>query len=114
MDIEPPERSAGPLGGPETPPTRVDVHGRRKPHAGRAHPMRFRRAAPKAFRGALSVLTIAVAGVFVVTRRRSLAISMQRLSHSSWSWIVLGIALETLSLTSFAQVQRRLLRVGGM
>jgi putative heme transporter len=64
-------------------------------------------------RSGLSVLTLAAFVVLVVGRRAALTRSLGRIGHPQWSWIVLGIALEVSSMTAFAMMQRRLLRVGG-
>lgn len=64
-------------------------------------------------RGGVSVATVAAFAVLVVGRRAALASSLGRIGHPEWSWIALGIALETLSMATFAMMQRRLLQVGG-
>src|SRR5580704_3695694 len=64
-------------------------------------------------RGGLSVLTVAAFVVLVVGKRTALTRSLGRIGHPQWSWIALGIALEASSMTTFAMMQRRLLRVGG-
>jgi uncharacterized protein (TIRG00374 family) len=64
-------------------------------------------------RGGLSVLTVAAFVVLVVGKRTALTRSLGRIGHPQWSWIALGIALEASSMTTFAMMQRRLLRIGG-
>jgi uncharacterized protein (TIRG00374 family) len=64
-------------------------------------------------RGGASVLTVAAFVVLVLGRRTELTRSLGRIGHPLWSWIALGIALEVSSMTTFAMMQRRLLRIGG-
>ena len=64
-------------------------------------------------RGGVSVLTVAAFVVLVLGRRTALSRSLGRIGHPQWSWIALGVALEASSMTTFAMMQRRLLRVGG-
>jgi len=64
-------------------------------------------------RSGVSVATVAAFVVLVLGRREALARSLGRIGHTQWSWIALGIALEVASMTTFALMQRRLLRVGG-
>src|SRR5580700_5049030 len=64
-------------------------------------------------RGGVSVLTVAAFVVLVLGRRSALTRSLGRIGHPQWSWIALGVALEASSMTTFAMMQRRLLRVGG-
>jgi hypothetical protein len=52
-------------------------------------------------------------GVVILTKKHSLARSFSRIGHPRWSWVFLGIVLEALSMTTFAMMQSRLLRVGG-
>jgi uncharacterized protein (TIRG00374 family) len=55
----------------------------------------------------------ALAVLVLLTSERSLiASSLRIVGHLKWSWFVLAVALESMSMASFAQMQRRLLRVG--
>jgi hypothetical protein len=71
-----------------------------------------RRRSAHLFRGGVSLATVGVFVVLVLGRRTALTRSLRRIGHPPWSWIVLGIALEVSSMTTFA-LMRRLLRVGG-
>jgi uncharacterized protein (TIRG00374 family) len=51
--------------------------------------------------------------VVVFGRRQSLASSLGDLRHPHWSWIAVAVVLEAGSMTTFAMMQGRLLRVGG-
>jgi uncharacterized protein (TIRG00374 family) len=72
-----------------------------------------RRRSAHLLRGGVSVLTVAAFVVLVLGRRTALTRSLGRIDHPQWSWIALGVALEALSMVTFAMMQRRLLRVGG-
>ena len=72
-----------------------------------------RRRSAHLLRGGVSVLTVAAFVVLVLGRRTALTRSLGRIDHPQWSWIALGVALETSSMVTFAMMQRRLLRVGG-
>jgi hypothetical protein len=52
-------------------------------------------------------------GVLILSKKHSLARSFTRIGHPRWSWVVVGVLLEGLSMTTFAMMQGRLLRVGG-
>jgi hypothetical protein len=55
----------------------------------------------------------AVAVLVVLASERSLiASSLRIVGHLKWTWFMLAVALESVSMASFAQMQRRLLRVG--
>jgi putative heme transporter len=55
-----------------------------------------------------------LAFVLIILRNSSaLARSLGRIGHSRVSWVVAGVVLEALSMTTFAVMQSRLLRVGG-
>jgi uncharacterized protein (TIRG00374 family) len=60
-----------------------------------------------------SSLALLTVGVVILSKRHSLARSFTRIGHPRWSWVALGIVLEALSMTTFALMQSRLLRVGG-
>ena len=72
-----------------------------------------RRRSARLLRGGVSVITVAAFVVLVLGRRTALTRSLGRIGHPQWSWIALGIALEVSSMTTFAMMQRRLLRFGG-
>jgi uncharacterized protein (TIRG00374 family) len=55
---------------------------------------------------------LAIAGV-VLSKKGALTRSFVRIGHPRWAWVVVGIVLEALSMTTFALMQSRLLRVGG-
>jgi hypothetical protein len=61
----------------------------------------------------ISIIALLAFGVVIFSKRSSLARSFTRIGHPRWSWVVLGILLEALSMTTFAVLQSRLLRVGG-
>jgi hypothetical protein len=61
----------------------------------------------------VSSLALLAFGAVLLTKKHSLARSFARIGHPHWSWVVLGILLEALSMTTFAMMQSRLLRVGG-
>jgi putative heme transporter len=73
-----------------------------------AAPQRRRR-----IRVALSVTGL-IAFAILVTKRAEAASSIGRLGHPHWSWIPIALVLESASMATFAWMQRRLLRVGGM
>ena len=60
-----------------------------------------------------SSLALLAFGVVILSKRHSLARSFTRIGHPRWSWVVVGVLLEALSMTTFAMMQSRLLRVGG-
>ena len=72
-----------------------------------------RRSSARLLRAGVSVLTVAAFVLLVLGRRTELTRSLGRIGHPQWSWIALGIALEVSSMTTFAMMQRRLLRIGG-
>jgi hypothetical protein len=49
----------------------------------------------------------------VLHNRRAITRSFVRIGHTHWSWILVGVALEAMSMSTFAMMQGRLLRVGG-
>lgn len=64
-------------------------------------------------RNGLSILALLAFGFVVLNKRSALARSFTRIGHPRWSWVALGVVLEALSMTTFAVMQSRLLRVGG-
>jgi hypothetical protein len=64
--------------------------------------------------GVVFVLLGAVALVtFTVTRRAALVESISVLGHLRWIWVPVALGLEWLSLSTFARMQRQLLKAGG-
>ena len=57
------------------------------------------------------VVAVAVLGV-LASERSLIASSLRIVDHLKWTWFVLAAVLEAVSMASFAQMQRRLLRVG--
>ena len=49
----------------------------------------------------------------VLHSRRAITRSFGRIGHTHWSWLLVGVALEAMSMSTFALMQGRLLRVGG-
>jgi hypothetical protein len=62
---------------------------------------------------ALVLLGVVAVGVIAVTRRHALAASATRLTHLRWAWVPIALALEWVSISVFARMQRRLLAAGG-
>jgi hypothetical protein len=58
-------------------------------------------------------LALLAFGLVILSKKDSLAASFARIGHPRWSWVVVGVLLEALSMTTFAMMQSRLLRVGG-
>jgi uncharacterized membrane protein YbhN (UPF0104 family) len=55
-----------------------------------------------------------LAFIFVLLHnRRAITKSFVRIGHTHWSWILVAVALEAISMSTFAMMQGRLLRVGG-
>jgi uncharacterized protein (TIRG00374 family) len=71
------------------------------------------RRSPRFLRGCVTVVTVGAFAVLVLGKRSALTRSLGRIGHPQWLWIVLGIALEVLSMAAFAMMQRCLLRMGG-
>jgi uncharacterized protein (TIRG00374 family) len=64
-------------------------------------------------RGGVFVVTASAFVVLVLGKRAALTKSIGRIGHPYWFWIAFGIALEVSSMTAFAMMPRRLLRIGG-
>jgi putative heme transporter len=64
--------------------------------------------------GRLGLTAVAAAAVVVLLGRERdlIASSLRVAAHLEWAWFVLAVALESLSLASFARMQCRLLRAG--
>jgi hypothetical protein len=60
----------------------------------------------------LRVVAAAAVLVVLANERSLIASSLRIVGHLRWTWFVLAVALESVSMASFAQMQRRLLRVG--
>jgi uncharacterized membrane protein YbhN (UPF0104 family) len=60
----------------------------------------------------LKVVAALAVLVLLASERSLIASSLRIVGHLKWSWFVLAVALESMSMASFAQMQRRLLRVG--
>jgi putative heme transporter len=71
-------------------------------------------ASPWRRRGRLGLTAVAAGAVVVllVRERDLIASSFRVAAHLEWAWFVLAVALESLSLASFARMQCRLLRAG--
>ncbi len=71
-------------------------------------------ASPWRQRGRLGLTSVAAGAVVVllVRERDLIASSFRVAAHLEWAWFVLAVALESLSLASFARMQCRLLRAG--
>jgi putative heme transporter len=71
-------------------------------------------ASPWRRRGRLGLTAVAAGAVVVllVNERDLIASSFRVAAHLEWAWFVLAVALESLSLASFARMQCRLLRAG--
>jgi uncharacterized protein (TIRG00374 family) len=71
-------------------------------------------ASPWRRRGRLGLTAVAAGAVVVllVRERDLIASSFRVAAHLEWTWFVLAVALESLSLASFARIQCRLLRAG--
>jgi putative heme transporter len=64
-------------------------------------------------RAGVSVLTVAAFVLLVLSKRGALTTSLGRLGHPHWTWVPIAVALEALSMATFAGMQRRLLTAGG-
>jgi uncharacterized protein (TIRG00374 family) len=62
----------------------------------------------------VSLITVASVMVLLAAKRGALAMSLGRIAHSHWSWIPAAIALELVSMGTFALMQRQLLGAGGI
>jgi uncharacterized protein (TIRG00374 family) len=71
------------------------------------------RKARHRIRASVSVLTVSAFVLLVLSKRGALATSFGRLGHPHWTWIPVALALEGLSMATFAAMQRRLLTAGG-
>jgi hypothetical protein len=65
-------------------------------------------------KNAVSLVTVGAFALIVVTKRTALASSFAHLGHPHWSWIPVAVALELVSMGTFALMQRELLSSGGM
>ena len=73
-------------------------------------------AQPDAHRGrrvALVALTAGAMATIIVIARHTLAESLHVLGHLDWTWFVLAVIVEGVSLTSFGLSRRRLLNANG-
>jgi uncharacterized membrane protein YbhN (UPF0104 family) len=68
----------------------------------------WRRRAPFGLRLATALALV----VLVVSERNLLGESFRALGHLKWTWLVLAVDLEVLSMASFARMQCRLLNAG--
>jgi uncharacterized protein (TIRG00374 family) len=75
-------------------------------------PVSSRRAKHR-IRAGVSVLTVTAFLLLVLSKRGALTSSFGRLGHPHWTWIPVAVALEGLSMATFAAMQRRLLTAGG-
>jgi uncharacterized membrane protein YbhN (UPF0104 family) len=64
-------------------------------------------------RVALSVAGLVIFAI-LVAKRAEVATSIGRLGHPHWAWIPIAVALESASMATFARMQSRLLRGGGI
>src|ERR1700733_492630 len=64
-------------------------------------------------RTGVTVVTVAAFAYFTYGKRGGLATSVERLSHARVFWIPIAVALESVSMATFAWMQQRLVRAGG-
>jgi uncharacterized protein (TIRG00374 family) len=61
----------------------------------------------------VTLLALVALIVLIVTQRSIIASSLGALDHINWTWLPLALALEWVSIATFARMQRRLFRAGG-
>ncbi|HWC39704.1 MAG TPA: YbhN family protein, partial [Acidimicrobiales bacterium] len=61
----------------------------------------------------LTLLALLALMVLIVTQRSVIGTSLGALDHMNWTWLPLALALEWVSIATFARMQRRLFRAGG-
>ncbi len=69
--------------------------------------------APSLIKSALTGIAIVAVVLLLVTQRTQLLQAIEGLRHLKWWWVLAAIVLESLSMTAFARLQRRMLRAGG-
>jgi uncharacterized protein (TIRG00374 family) len=72
-----------------------------------------RRTGRSYLRLGLTLLALLALIVLIVTQRSIVASSLGALDHINWTWLPLALALEWVSIATFARMQRRLFRAGG-
>jgi uncharacterized membrane protein YbhN (UPF0104 family) len=81
-------------------------------HPRESGPPERRRMRPR-LRTDVTVVTVTAFAYFTYAKRGGLATSVERLGHARVSWIPIAVALESVSMATFAWMQQRLVWAGG-
>lgn len=71
------------------------------------------RRRPSLIKSGLTVVAVIAVVTLLIFQRKQLVSAIEGLRHLKWWWVLAAIAFESLSMTAFARLQRRMLQAGG-